>query len=188
MVTSNTFLVDGQTYTDVYFLKVDASGHSTIVASNPSDIVSRFFDHFESSVFAAVDDTKKLGGRAVDGNARQRRELNRERTGTAIPSWHARAGNVADRRHLVVAVQRAGDHFAHVRHRWKIHGPSPLRSGQRVCGQPTRYRPSNQVRQAPDPDLEEPVRPQADAYGSALPAQAPCWRSSLAVALQARGR
>ncbi len=60
MATSNTFLVDGQTYTDVYFLKVDVSGHSTIVAGNPSDIVNRFFDHFESSVFAAVDDTKKL--------------------------------------------------------------------------------------------------------------------------------
>jgi class 3 adenylate cyclase len=52
----------GRTYTDVYFLRIDASGHSSIVSSNPSDIVDKFFDHFESTVVDAVEQTRRLTG------------------------------------------------------------------------------------------------------------------------------
>lgn len=52
--------VDGQTYMNVYFLKIDASGHSNIVARNASDIVDRVFDYLESTVFSTVEETKKL--------------------------------------------------------------------------------------------------------------------------------
>lgn len=54
--------MQGRTYTDVYFLKIDASGHSSIVASNPSDVVDRFFDHFESTVVEVVEQTRRLSG------------------------------------------------------------------------------------------------------------------------------
>ena len=44
----------------VYFLKIDASGHSTIVVNNPSDVVNLFFDHFENTVIGTVEETRKL--------------------------------------------------------------------------------------------------------------------------------
>lgn len=43
-------LVDGQNYPNMYFLFVDASGHSTVVAKNPVDIASRAYDLLERRV------------------------------------------------------------------------------------------------------------------------------------------
>jgi len=62
MSKANEGFQKDRTYTDVYFLKIDASGHSSIVASNPSDVVDRVFDHFERTVVDAVDQTKQLCG------------------------------------------------------------------------------------------------------------------------------
>lgn len=52
----------GHTYSNVYFLKIDASGHSTIVSSNPSDLVDKFFDHFEDTVSVVVEQNRRLTG------------------------------------------------------------------------------------------------------------------------------
>ena len=60
MSTSESAFKDGHAYTDVYFLKIDASGHSTIVVNNPSDVVNLFFDHFENTVIGTVEETRKL--------------------------------------------------------------------------------------------------------------------------------
>lgn len=60
MNTSESAFKEGYAYTDVYFLKIDASGHSTIVVNNPSDVVNLFFDHFEHTVIGAVEETRKL--------------------------------------------------------------------------------------------------------------------------------
>jgi len=52
----------GRDYQGVYFLKIDAAGHSNVVARNTSDVVERFFEAFESSVRAEVDEARKLNG------------------------------------------------------------------------------------------------------------------------------
>ncbi|MEA2975640.1 MAG: hypothetical protein QOF19_1160 [Alphaproteobacteria bacterium] len=60
---SQTFSFEtNRDYQGVYFLKIDAAGHSSIVARNTTDIVERFFDAFESSVRAEVDEARKLNG------------------------------------------------------------------------------------------------------------------------------
>lgn len=56
----NTVFQEGQSYTGVYFLKIDAAGHSSIVSSNTSDLVDKVFDIFESMVFSTIKDTKRL--------------------------------------------------------------------------------------------------------------------------------
>ncbi len=60
---SQTFSFEaGRDYQSVYFLKIDAAGHSSIVARNTTDIVERFFEAFESSVRAEIDEARKLNG------------------------------------------------------------------------------------------------------------------------------
>ena len=49
-------------YQGIYFLKIDAAGHSSIVAQNTADVVDRFFQAFEDSVRAEVHEAKKLNG------------------------------------------------------------------------------------------------------------------------------
>src|SRR6266852_4501025 len=55
-------LEDGVPYDNTYFLKIDASGHSSIVSNNPSDLTNKAFDLFERAVRAAVEDSQKLHG------------------------------------------------------------------------------------------------------------------------------
>lgn len=43
-------LVSGQNYPNMYFLFVDASGHSTVVAKNPVDVASRAYDLLERRI------------------------------------------------------------------------------------------------------------------------------------------
>jgi hypothetical protein len=43
-------------YNNVYFMSVDAQGHSKIVAENDADKADRAFDEFEGMVYKAVDD------------------------------------------------------------------------------------------------------------------------------------
>lgn len=49
----------GQDYNNVYFMSVDAKGHSTIVASNDADKADMVFDGFEQMVYQAVDSSKE---------------------------------------------------------------------------------------------------------------------------------
>jgi len=58
----DTVFQEGQSYTSVYFLKVDAAGHSSIVVNNTSDLVDKVFDLFESMVFSTVKERKRLLG------------------------------------------------------------------------------------------------------------------------------
>src|SRR6266545_6014113 len=50
--------VAGRDYTNVYFMSVDAKGHSSIVARNDADKVDHAFDGFEELVYRAVDEAK----------------------------------------------------------------------------------------------------------------------------------
>jgi hypothetical protein len=60
---SSSFVFEENTdYQNVYFLKIDAAGHSSIVAQNTADVVNRFFEAFEDSVRAEIDEAKKLNG------------------------------------------------------------------------------------------------------------------------------
>jgi hypothetical protein len=49
----------GQDYNNVYFMQVDAQGHSSIVRRNTADLVDRAFDSFETMVYEAVDEAQK---------------------------------------------------------------------------------------------------------------------------------
>ena len=46
----------GQDYNNVYFMKIDAKGHSSLVSQNDNDKVDRAFDNFEEVVFRAIDE------------------------------------------------------------------------------------------------------------------------------------
>lgn len=54
------FFSDGTSYTNVYFMKIDASGHSNIVLNNPDDLVNKLFDLLEETVYSAVEDNRKI--------------------------------------------------------------------------------------------------------------------------------
>jgi len=45
----------GHQYQNVYFLKIDVSGHSKIVLSNPSDIIQIVFDEIESTIKSTIE-------------------------------------------------------------------------------------------------------------------------------------
>jgi len=49
----------GRDYLNVYFMAIDAKGHSTIVRQNDADTVDRIFDAFEDLVFGTVDAVKE---------------------------------------------------------------------------------------------------------------------------------
>lgn len=51
---------EGQSYNNVYFLKIDASGHSNIVLLNTDDIVNKMFDLLETMIFSAVEENRKI--------------------------------------------------------------------------------------------------------------------------------
>lgn len=59
MGTAVPFLAD-RDYNNVYFLLVDASGHSDIVRNNSYDKVNKLFDLLEKNVQDAVDDARAL--------------------------------------------------------------------------------------------------------------------------------
>lgn len=46
-------------YNNVYFMMIDAKGHSQIVASNPEDKIDKAFDEFETLVYRSVDEIQK---------------------------------------------------------------------------------------------------------------------------------
>jgi class 3 adenylate cyclase len=52
---SSPLFAPGKTYANVYFLKIDASGHSRIVRSNAADLADKLFDLVESAVYESVD-------------------------------------------------------------------------------------------------------------------------------------
>src|ERR1700676_5411045 len=52
----------GQAYANVYFLKVDAKGHSQIVRQNDADKADYAFDQFEALVYESVDEAAKRCG------------------------------------------------------------------------------------------------------------------------------
>lgn len=56
------FFQNGSSYKDVYFIKVDASGHSNIVRNNPSDRVDKLFDLVEKHVYSSVEDYRNSEG------------------------------------------------------------------------------------------------------------------------------
>lgn len=58
--TDEELFIDGRSYINVYFLKIDVSGHSTVVFNNPSDLADKIFDLFEESVYSAVSESKKM--------------------------------------------------------------------------------------------------------------------------------
>lgn len=49
----------GQDYKDVYFMMVDAKGHSKVVNENDSDKVDQAFDEFEETVYKAVNQKQR---------------------------------------------------------------------------------------------------------------------------------
>lgn len=51
---------EGESLINVYFMKVDASGHSAIVRENPHDKVNTLFDLVEDSIYNVVQAKKKL--------------------------------------------------------------------------------------------------------------------------------
>ena len=54
------FFSDGISYINVYFMKIDASGHSNIVLKNSDDLVNKLFDLLEQTVYSAVEDNRKI--------------------------------------------------------------------------------------------------------------------------------
>ena len=56
--SEDIFQNDSQ-YTNVYFMKIDASGHSNVILNNPSDIANRIFDLFEDTVYSSVNENKE---------------------------------------------------------------------------------------------------------------------------------
>lgn len=60
MAQPHSTLADGVPYENAYFLKIDASGHSSIVSNNASDLTNKAFDLFERAVRSAVEDSQKL--------------------------------------------------------------------------------------------------------------------------------
>lgn len=55
-----SFFSDDISYTNVYFMKIDASGHSNIVLNNPDDLVNKLFDLLEDTVYSAVEENRKI--------------------------------------------------------------------------------------------------------------------------------
>lgn len=51
---------DGISYENVYFMMIDASGHSNIVINNPADKVNKLFDLLESNVYSAVEENRNI--------------------------------------------------------------------------------------------------------------------------------
>lgn len=60
LVQLDSIFKEGAGLIDVYFMKVDASGHSAIVRENPKDKANTIFDLVEDSVHALVQAKKKL--------------------------------------------------------------------------------------------------------------------------------
>lgn len=56
---SENIFETGRSYNNVYFLKIDASGHSNVVLNNPSDIADKIFGLFEESVYSTIEENKK---------------------------------------------------------------------------------------------------------------------------------
>ena len=54
-----SIFIKDQSFNNVYFIKVDAAGHSDIVRNNTEDKVNMLFDLFEKAVYAAVESCKK---------------------------------------------------------------------------------------------------------------------------------
>lgn len=61
-VQPDSIFKEGAGLIDVYFMKVDASGHSAIVRANPKDKANTIFDLVEDSLHALVQSKKKLYG------------------------------------------------------------------------------------------------------------------------------
>ena len=61
-VRPNTIFNEGAGLINVYFMKVDASGHSAIVRQNPHDKANTLFDLVEDSIYGMVQAKKKLYG------------------------------------------------------------------------------------------------------------------------------
>jgi len=59
---SELLFKNGVDYNRVYFFRVDASGHSTIVENNPDDLVNKSFDLLEQAVYSAIDENCKIYG------------------------------------------------------------------------------------------------------------------------------
>ena len=55
-----SMFADGNSYTNVYFLKIDASGHSNIVVTNTHDRVNKLFDLLEDTVQNEVEKSRRL--------------------------------------------------------------------------------------------------------------------------------
>lgn len=54
--------IDGAAYINAYFLKVDASGHSSVVSNNPHDKADLFFDLVEDAITDVIRAKKRLYG------------------------------------------------------------------------------------------------------------------------------
>lgn len=61
-IRPNSIFKEGAGLINVYFLKVDASGHSAMVRQNPHDKVNTLFDLVEDSIYGQVQAKKKLYG------------------------------------------------------------------------------------------------------------------------------
>lgn len=62
LLRSDSIFKDGTGLINVYFMKVDASGHSAIVRENPHDKANTLFDLVEDSIYTVVQSKKKLYG------------------------------------------------------------------------------------------------------------------------------
>ncbi len=51
---------NGISYENVYFMQIDASGHSNIVINNPADKVNKLFDLLEYNVYSAVEENRNI--------------------------------------------------------------------------------------------------------------------------------
>ncbi len=58
-IDGDSAFVENRDYLNVYFIKVDASGHSEIVRTNPQDRVDQLFDEVEQCVYDAVREAKR---------------------------------------------------------------------------------------------------------------------------------
>lgn len=54
-MTISSVFEAGRSYIGVYFLEIDAAGHSSIVTSNTNDVVDKVFDTLERIIFSTVE-------------------------------------------------------------------------------------------------------------------------------------
>jgi hypothetical protein len=59
-MTNQSSFEANRDYINVYFMMIDASGHSSIVRQNDADAADYAFDRFEEVVYQAVDDSVRI--------------------------------------------------------------------------------------------------------------------------------